>query len=96
MLQVNEIKLLLGSFLPDLKRRYPISNLAIFGSYSRGEATNDSDLDIMVEFNGEIGWDFFDLANELEKILRKKVDLISSKAIKPHYWNYIKEDLIYV
>ena len=52
-----------------------------------------SDVDIMVEFNGEIGWEFFDLKDELEKILGRKVDLVSKLAIKPHYWEYIEKDL---
>jgi len=96
MFQVNEIKSILSSKLPALKMRYPISSLAIFGSYARGEATDNSDLDILVGFNGDIGWEFFDLANDLEQLLHKKVDLVSEKAIKPHYWPYIKQDLIYV
>jgi predicted nucleotidyltransferase len=57
---------------------------------------DNSDLDIMVDFNGDIGWDFFDLAMDLENLLHKKVDLVSGKAIKPHYWEHIKEDLLYV
>lgn len=96
MARVDEIKSLLVNSLPSLKMRYPISRLAIFGSYARGEATDNSDIDILVEFNGDIGWDFFDLANDLQKLLHRKVDLVSGKAIKPHYWPHIKPDLIYV
>jgi len=96
MNQVNEIKSILSSGLPKLKKRYPISSMAIFGSYARGDQTENSDLDILVEFNGDIGWDFFDLAKEIEEILHLKIDLVSGKAIKPHYWAHIKQDLIYV
>jgi len=96
MHQVNEIKSILSSGLPNLKKKYPISSMAVFGSYARGEKNENSDLDIVVEFNGDNGWDFFDLANELEIILDQKIDLVSGKAIKPHYWEHIKQDLIYV
>ena len=82
--------------LPALKEKYPIGRLALFGSYARGDQRDDSDIDILVEFNGEIGWEFFDLADELEKILAHRVDLVSRRGIKPHYWEYIEEDVMYV
>ena len=96
MLLATDIKSILSSRLPALKKRYPISSMAIFGSYARGEATDNSDLDIIVDFNGDIGWEFFDLAKEIEELVHKKVDLVSGNAIKPHYWPHIKQDMIYV
>nr|WP_288934475.1 nucleotidyltransferase family protein [uncultured Allomuricauda sp.] len=79
-----------------LKERYPISSMAIFGSYARNEQTDTSDVDIMVEFNGKIGVKFIDLANDIEKALGLKVDLVSKKGIKEQYLNSILSDLIYV
>ena len=79
-----------------LKKRYPISSMAIFGSYARNEQTDTSDVDIMVEFNGKIGVKFIDLANDIEKALGLKVDLVSKKGIKEQYLNTILSDLIYV
>ena len=79
-----------------LKKRYPISSMAIFGSYARNEQTDTSDVDIMVEFNGKIGVKFIDLANDIEKALGLKVDLVSKKGIKEQYLNSILSDLIYV
>ncbi len=90
------IKEKLKKALPELKTKYPIERLALFGSYARGDQREDSDIDILVEFNGEIGWEFFDLANELEKTLGHRVDLVSRMGIKPHYWEYIEEDVLYV
>ncbi|NYJ26590.1 nucleotidyltransferase family protein [Allomuricauda sp. ARW1Y1] len=69
---------------------------ALFGSYARNEQTASSDVDIMVEFDGKIGIKFIDLANELEKALGLKVDLVSKKGIKEQYLNTILSDLIYV
>jgi len=91
-----EIRQILADHIPDLRKRYPIGALALFGSVTREDFTPDSDIDIMVEFNGEIGWEFFDLKDELEKLLGRRVDLISKRAIKPHYWEYINQDLVNV
>jgi predicted nucleotidyltransferase len=70
--------------------------LAIFGSYSRNEQNEKSDLDILVEFDNKIGMGFIDLADELENSLHLKVDLVSKKGIKERYFQAIKSDLIYV
>lgn len=70
--------------------------MAIFGSYSREESTEDSDLDILVEFDGKIGIRFIDLADELEEIVNMKVDLVSRNGIKEGYLTAIYPDLIYV
>ena len=83
--------------LPDLLKRYPIRQLTLFGSVTRDDFDPTmNDIDIIVEFDGDIGWEFFDLEAELEKILGKKVDLVSKNAIKRHYWEYIKKDIIHV
>jgi predicted nucleotidyltransferase len=91
----EEALLKLRTILPALSQKYPIEKLGIFGSVARGEQTPESDLDIVAHFNGPIGWEFIDLANELEKEMNCKVDLVSQKGIKPWYWNHIKSDIIY-
>ena len=96
MLTKETINRKLRETLPLLQKKYPIEKLALFGSYSRGEQKENSDIDILVEFNGNVAWEFFDLADELKKILGQKVDLVSKKGIKPHYWEYIQQDVIYV
>ncbi len=75
---------------------YPLKSIAIFGSYSRNEQDATSDIDIMVEFRDEIGIRFIDLAEDLEKSLGVKVDLVSKKGIKEKYLQSIEQDLIYV
>jgi predicted nucleotidyltransferase len=97
MTTLESIKTKISEQLPDLRKRYPIENLALFGSVTRDDFNPEtSDIDILVEFYGEIGWEFFDLESELKKILNREVDLVSKGAIKPHYWEYIKKDLIHV
>lgn len=71
-------------------------NIAIFGSYGRGQQTKDSDIDILVDFNKPIGIEFIDLADELERILRIKVDLVSRNGVKPDYYKQIETELNYV
>jgi predicted nucleotidyltransferase len=81
--------------LPRLKAKYPIEKLGIFGSVARGESTAQSDLDLIVLFNGPIGWEFVNLAEELEIHFQCKVDLVSQKGIKSRYWEHIQKEVVY-
>jgi predicted nucleotidyltransferase len=95
--EINNIRSLLLSQLPQLQKKYPIAKIALFGSVVRADFDPiKSDVDIMVELNGDMGWEFIDLSGELEKLLGRKVDLVSRNGIKPRYWEYIKGDIIYV
>ena len=96
MKSLTEIKATLAERRALLFDKYPIQSLAIFGSFARNEQNDDSDLDLVVEFNGKIGSDFILLADELESYLGFKVDLVSRKGIKDRYFQSIKSDLIYV
>ena len=70
--------------------------MAVFGSFSRNENSQESDLDIAVEFDGAIGLRFTQLAEDLEQILKVKVDLVSMRGIKKKYLDAITPDLKYV
>lgn len=96
MRTLQDIKSTLSNHKNRLFRDYPIKSMAIFGSYSRKEQETTSDLDILVEFSGNIGVRFIDLAEELESIIGFKVDLVSKKGIKEKYLKSIDSDLIYV
>ena len=81
---------------PALYETYGITELALFGSYSRDEATEKSDIDIMIDYQSPMGMRFFDIVYELEEVFKnKKVQVVTRKAIKPKYFNRIKPDLIY-
>jgi len=82
--------------LPELKTRYPIAELALFGSQTRNDANPGSDIDLLVSFNGPIGIEFIDLADELEKSLGLPVDLITKESLKERQWEYLKSRLVYV
>jgi predicted nucleotidyltransferase len=65
-------------------RDKPVRKVYLFGSYARGQATSDSDIDLLVEFdytklNKE--YDYFDIKFEVEDRLHKKVDLVSAKML---------------
>ena len=96
MKTLKEIRSTLRTHKPHLFKEYPIKSMAIFGSYARKKNTNDSDLDILVEFKDKIGIRFIDLADEIENIVGFKVDLVSKKGIKEKYFKSIISDLIYV
>ncbi|MGH2649176.1 MAG: nucleotidyltransferase family protein [Ginsengibacter sp.] len=97
MIDRKHIISILKQAKPGLQKSYGFTSLALFGSYSRNAAIpGQSDIDVMVEFAQPAGIRFIDLADELEEILKQKVDLVSRKAIKPKYFEVIEPDLIYV
>lgn len=82
--------------LPVLKREFPLKTMAVFGSVARGEATPDSDVDILVDVDPSIGLGFVTLAERLEKDLGRKVDLVSRRALRPSLWKQIEPELVHV
>jgi uncharacterized protein len=96
MKTLEEIKSLLVRNKSRFSQEYGVTELAVFGSYSRNSQTEESDIDILVDFDQPVGLEFIELAIELEKILDLKVDLVSKNGIKPRYFEVVKEDLIYV
>ncbi len=81
---------------PILQKKYPISELGLFGSYARDDHNEYSDIDILVDFDGRIGIDFISLAQELEDIFEMRIDLVSRKGIKPKYLPFVEKNLIHV
>jgi uncharacterized protein len=81
----------INSEMPNLREKYQVEKLGVFGSVVRGDNTAESDVDILVEFSAPVGFfHFIRLENYLTQILGKKVDLISLKALKA----VIKEDVL--
>ncbi len=85
--QIKEIK---QKIIPVLKE-YKISKASIFGSYARGEQTKKSDVDLLVELDNNLSLlDVIGIKLELEKALKKKVDLVEYENIRPE----IKENIL--
>lgn len=81
---------------PALQQKYPISKMGVFGSYARGEATENSDLDIAVELSGPMGLNFVAMANEIEDLFGIKVDVVPKRSIKSAYLPFVEKDILYV
>lgn len=90
------VKDILSKLKPELLEKYPIASIGLFGSIVRDDFTENSDVDIIVEFNDKIGIEFITLADELEEKLNYKVDLVSKGGIKPKYFNVIEPQIVYV
>ena len=88
----------LRPLLPDLRERYGVRSLGIFGSYVRGEQQPDSDLDLLVEFDDRALslLDFIRVENELSDLLNLKVDLVEKRALKPHIGRRILSEVVSV
>ncbi len=67
----------------DLQERFHITRMALFGSYARGDQREGSDVDILVDVDPSIGLRFVNLADELERLLDERVELVSSRALSP-------------
>jgi len=77
--------------------RFGVKSLALFGSVARDENRPESDVDILVEFEGRATFDrYMDLKFFLEDLLRGRVDLVTSKALKPRLRPYVEKEAIYV
>ena len=88
---------LLKAHLPELRARYGVSRLGLFGSGARDELRADSDIDVLVQFEGQATFErFFGLRDHLEQILGRKVDLVSEKGLKPRARSYVEKDLVRV
>lgn len=95
MIGKKEILCLLRSHKPYLKEKYGVSRIGLFGSFARGDTTDKSDVDILVEFERPVGLDYLRLASELEELIGMKVDLVTKKGIKQRYLPYVEKDLEY-
>jgi len=75
-------------------RKYDIQRASIFGSVSRGEATLQSDIDILVVIGKPMGmFAYMKMKREMEDSLGKKVDLVTEKSINKFIRPYIIKDL---
>ncbi len=78
-----------------LFERYGVSAVSLFGSVARGESTEGSDIDLLVEFSRPIGFfKFVELKRVLEEIFGRSVDLVTPKALKPQLRDQILKEAI--
>jgi uncharacterized protein len=86
----TEILSKLAELKPILNKDYAVKEIGLFGSYSDNSNTEESDIDIIIEFEKPIGWKFFTLELYLEKVFNKKIDLVTKNALKEQ----IRDDIL--
>lgn len=96
MTELAAIKQILTQLKPELKQKYFVNTIGLFGSIVRDDFTEKSDVDIIVDFTRPIGIEFIDLADYIERKLSKKVDLVSRNGVKEKYLNQIEAEIVYV
>ncbi len=78
-------------YMSELRNDYMVSRLGIFGSFARGEETEYSDIDILVEFSESVDlFHFIRLQYYLAELFGRKIDMVTPDALKP----MIKEQII--
>lgn len=96
MTELTSVKQILTQLKPELRQKYFVSTIGLFGSIVRNDFTEKSDIDIIVDFSKPIGIEFIDLADYIESKLRKKIDLVSRNGVKAKYFHQIESEIIYV
>lgn len=79
----------------DLEARYSVRKIGVFGSFVRGSASADSDVDILVEFTDPTFDNYMDLKFRLEEMFGRKVDLVLADTIKPRLQAIIAREVQY-
>jgi predicted nucleotidyltransferase len=99
MKDVEGVKRTLSRHKAELKRKFKVKTIGVFGSYVRGEQEPGSDVDVLVEFeeDAEIGFfGFLDLEEFLSQMLGVKVDLVMKDALKPYIGKRILQEVVMV
>ncbi|WP_035799083.1 nucleotidyltransferase family protein [Crocosphaera chwakensis] len=99
MNKLQTFKTCLQAQKADLKQQYHVKELGIFGSYVRGEAKPNSDLDLLIEFEPEYRFGlltFCHLENYLSELLGINVDLVIKDSLKPKIGQQILSEVIYI
>lgn len=66
-----------------LAEKFFVSKIGLFGSYARNQHSEESDIDILVEFSKPVGFEFIELKDYLESLFGKPVDLVTINALRP-------------
>ncbi len=98
MLDKAQILSFLKEHKEDFQKRFGVTKMGLFGSYARGTAQEESDIDIAIEMDKKFKKIrfFLSLERELEGIFHKKVDLGIESSLKPEAQKFIEKEIIYV
>ncbi len=93
MLTRKEIFSILKNQLPYLRNYFGVSRIAVFGSFAEGSPRENSDVDLLVEFDKSPGLKFIELSEYLEKKIGKKVDILTPGGLKGIRLSRVAEDI---
>lgn len=97
MMDLATAKKILKQSIPHLKESYSVRRLGVFGSFARGDASQKSDVDILIEFTQPIGlFKLIELEDRLETLLKRDVDVVTVNALKPLIKDVILRETVYV
>ena len=95
MKDLKQIQSILSKHKDELRRKYNVKEIGVFGSYVRGEQKKSSDIDILVEFEESIGFfKFLEMEEHISKILGVKTDLVTKNALKPRIGQHILKEVV--
>ena len=79
----------------EIKKRFAVRRIGLFGSFVRGEETKESDIDILVEFEDPTFRNFMNLAFYLEDIFSRRVDLLTPEGISHRIRPYVEKEVVW-
>ena len=85
----------IGKIRNELSSRFTVQRIGVFGSFARGSAVSESDVDILVELKEPTFDHYMDLKFYLEEMLGRSVDLVLHDAIKPRLKPIIEQEVVY-
>ena len=86
---------ILRSHEGEIKKRFGVRRIGIFGSFARGEQKEFSDVDVLVEFEKPTFDNFMNLAFFLEDLFLQKVDLVTPNSLSPYIGSYVNAEVIW-
>jgi predicted nucleotidyltransferase len=79
----------------EMRERFGTEKIALFGSAARDELRDDSDVDVLVAFEGRSTYErYFGLKEYLETLLQRRVDLVTEKGLNARARRHVERDLI--
>ena len=91
----DEVLALLRAHKPILMERFGVTALALFGSFARDQASDNSDVDILVRFTGPAtSRSYFGVQFYIEDLLGRRVDLVTDKALRPQFRPYVEREAL--
>lgn len=92
--QLHSVLATLRALKGKLRQEWGVTEIAVFGSVARGEATEASDIDLMIDYEDAAGWHVLTVGDYLEEVLGRKVDILFKRAVRPEVWPCLNDELI--